>query len=282
MTFRTLLFVPGHRPDRFDKAVQASPVVCIDLEDAVPPDQKDTARAAVCEWLRRVLVSSTKIGVRINHPATPEGQADAAALSRLKGSASALPKDEGRGTPSPTCAFLMIPKVAAAADLAVLNGPALWPIVESGMGLKNAWEIAAAPAVQGVLFGGADFSADIGATMAWESLLYARGRLAAACGTAGVELMDVPYLDINDTDGLIASTQRAKALGFTGRACIHPTQVAPVLAAFAPSEAEMEWAHRVIAALKAAGGQAALLDGKLIEKPVILAAHRILERAGGK
>jgi (S)-citramalyl-CoA lyase len=272
MAFRSLLFVPGNRADRFGKALMAgADGVCVDLEDAVPPDMKDAARAFVLQqWLGLPKSSAPKRGVRINALHTLAGFQDVAVL----------------GEAFARLDFVMIPKAARAAEVANLSDalgtdcPALWPIVESAAGLESAYAIAATPRVAGVLFGGADYSADIGATMDWEALLYARGRLAAACGASGVELLDVPYLDVKDTCGLRETTQRAKALGFTGRACIHPDQIAPVHDEFTPKAEEIARARRVIAALHAAQGAAALLDGKLIERPIILAAQRVLERAG--
>jgi citrate lyase subunit beta/citryl-CoA lyase/(S)-citramalyl-CoA lyase len=274
MSFRSLLFVPGARPERFAKALAAgAEAVCVDLEDAVPPDLKDAARAAVAtEWLAAIDGQGGPArGVRINGLATGAGFADVAGLAAHLSRA----------------AFLMVPKAQSGVELDNLRQalgshcPALWPIVESARGLEAAYEIAAIAGERGgVLFGGADYSADVGSTMDWEALAYARGRLAAACGAAGTNLLDVPYLDVRDADGLRASTERAKALGFGGRACIHPDQVSVVNAVFTPSEAELERARRIVAALAEARGAAALLDGKLIEKPVILAAQRILERAG--
>jgi citrate lyase beta subunit len=246
MAYRSLLFVPGSRPDRFDKAAGAgADAVCIDLEDAVPPDGKDAARGAAITAL------DGRFGLRVNAVGTADGEGDLAALNGAKP------------------VFVMIPKAASAADVnavrAACDAP-LWPIVESAEGLYAAWDIAAAPGVKGVLFGGADYAADLGCTMAWEPLFHARGVLTAACARAGADL--------------IASTQRIKAMGFTGRACIHPSQIAPVHAVFTPTEAEIARARRVLDAFEAAGGGAALLDGKLIEKPLIRAAMRTLEHVG--
>jgi citrate lyase beta subunit len=272
MAFRSLLFVPGNRPERFGKALMtAADAVCVDLEDAVPLDQKAHARAAVArDYLGDAMAFGARKGVRVNGLATRAGFEDIAALGDVLAAAD----------------FVMIPKAQSAEELVNVRAalgalcPSLWPIVESARGLEAAQAIAAVEGVGGVLFGGADYSADIGSTMDWEALAYARGRLAAACGQAGVELLDVPYLDVKDSDGLAATTARVKALGFTGRACIHPDQVDAVNAAFTPTDAEIERARRIIAALDEAKGAAALLDGKLIEKPVILAAQRILDRAG--
>lgn len=260
MAYRSLLFVPGSRPDRFDKAGGAgADAVCIDLEDAVPPDGKEAARLAALAGL------DGRFGVRMNAVGSPEGAAD------LKALAGASPM------------FVMIPKAVSANDVAAVRARTdapLWPIVESAEGLYRAWEIAAASGVAGVLFGGADYAADLGSTMEWEPLFHARGVLAAGCARAGVELLDVPHLNIKDEADLIASTRRIKAMGFTGRACIHPNQIGPVHAVFTSTEAEIAHARRALEAYRAAGGGPALLDGKLIEKPLIRAAMRTLEHAG--
>ena len=266
MTFRSLLFVPGNRPERFEKALVAgADAVCIDLEDAVAPDAKGEAREAVRVFLAQGVRPG--VGVRVNGPTSEHLDADCRAISGLP------------------LAFVMIPKVESPGQVASLrirlgDEIPLWPIIESPEGLRQAWDIAAVPGVGGVLFGAADYSAEVGCTLEWDALLYARGALAAAAARAGVELLDVPYLDIGDTAGLAESTRRAKALGFTGRACIHPNQVASVNAAYTPLVSEVERAERIIAAFDAADGAAALLDGKLIELPVVRAARRTLERAG--
>jgi citrate lyase subunit beta/citryl-CoA lyase/(S)-citramalyl-CoA lyase len=263
MNWRSLLFVPGARPERFGKALSAgADAVCIDLEDAVPPEGKERARAAVLDCLR----GGAEVGVRINALDTLWARADIEALSEL----------------SPH--FVMVPKVANAEELRValvaLGQPNIVAVVESGDGLRSAWEIAAVPGVGAILFGAADYSADIGAELAWEPMLYARGALAAACGRARKPLLDVPYLDVDDDAGLIETTRRARAMGFTGRACIHPKQIAGVHAAFSPSAAEVARARRVLEAFDAARGGAALLDGKLVELPVVLQARRVLAAAG--
>lgn len=268
-TFRSLLFVPGSRPERIEKALAAgADAVCIDLEDAVPPQDKDAARVAVLDWVRTRPSSGPAVGIRFNALSTLDGLKDVVAYA-------------GAGVRPD---FLMLPKVSGADELRRLaevlaDPPPFWPIVESAVALEAAYAVAATPPVAGVLFGGADMSADLGCTMEWEALAYARGRLAAACASAGVQLLDVPHLDIKDEADLVASTARSKALGFTGRACIHPVQVGPVNAAHTPTETEIARAHRVVAALEAASGGAALLDGKLIELPVIRAANRVLARA---
>ena len=257
--------------------------VCIDLEDAVAPDGKDAARLAAFEFAGTLIKTPFTIGVRINAVGSPEGLSDLTRFAVREREIEAEP-DEDLETLGSGFGFVMIPKAISADDVAAVRAATsvpLWPIVESAEGLRCAWEIAAAPGVAGVLFGGADFAADLNCTMEWEPLLYARGVLAAACARAGVELLDVPHLDIGNEADLIASTHRIKAMGFTGRACIHPVQIDPVHTVFTPVEAEIAHARRVLAAFKSAGGGAALLDGKLIEKPLIRAARRILDNAGG-
>ena len=266
MTFRSLLFVPGNRPERFEKALSAgADAVCVDLEDAVAPDAKGDARDAVRGFLEKG--ARPGLGVRVNGPTSEHLDADCRALSGLP------------------LAFVMVPKVEAPGQVASLrirlgDEIPLWPIIESPEGLRQAWDIAAVLGVGGVLFGAADYAAEVGCTLEWDALLYARGALAAAAARAGVELLDVPYLDIADKAGLTESTRRARALGFTGRACIHPGQVGAVNTAYTPALAEVDRAERIVAAFEAAQGGAALLDGKLIELPVVRAARRTLERAG--
>lgn len=273
--FRSLLFVPGNRPERFAKALAAgADAVCIDLEDAVPPEAKAAARETVMAWLAGRPADGPAVGVRFNGLSTLDGFKDVAAYGDAAGTAD----------------FIMIPKAGSGTELRQLvealgvRAVPLWPIVESARGLERAFEIADAPLVEGILFGGADYSADVGCTLDWDALAYARGRLAAAAAAGGtdggVQLMDVPYLDVQDEAGLAASTARTLAMGFTGRACIHPSQVGPVNAVYTPTEAEIERAKALIAALAEAQGKAALFNGKLVEKPVILAAQRTLARAG--
>ncbi|MDP3861033.1 MAG: aldolase/citrate lyase family protein, partial [Phaeovulum sp.] len=128
-------------------------------------------------------------------------------------------------------------------------------------------------------FGGADLAADLGAAFEWEPLFAARGALVIAAAAVGIGLFDVPHLDLADAAALRAEALRVRAMGFTGKLAIHPAQVAPILDAFQPSETEITRARRVLAALDAARGGAAQLDGKMIDLPVANAARRILARA---
>ncbi|MBU6373268.1 MAG: CoA ester lyase [Alphaproteobacteria bacterium] len=272
MSGRTLLFAPAIRPDRVAKAqTSGADMVCVDLEDAVPPPDKAKARATILEILAAPRTPGVRLGVRINAIRSAWGAADAATLAD-----SAAEPD-----------FVMIPKPSHAEDVAIvgeiLGGAApLWPLIESGRALARAADILSAPGVEGVLFGAADYAADVGAEIAWEPLLTARGIIAAAAGAVGVVAMDSPYFDVEDDAGLSEATRRARALGFTARACIHPRQVPVVAGVLAPNEAEIAHAHRVLAAFDAAQGGAALLDGKLVEAPLVRAAKRVLAAAGAR
>lgn len=266
ITYRSLLFVPGDRSDRFGKAVAAGPDgVIIDLEDAVLPAAKAQARADTLAWLG--VWRGRGLGLRINSPRTAFGCADLAALANSGATARAD--------------FIIVPKAETAVDLEIVAEALgrkipLIAIMESGRSLSNVHEIAR-QATGGVLFGGVDYSASLGADVAdWDAMLTARGMIAAACGAAGVPAYDVPFLDISDTDGFAAATRKAKTMGFSGRACIHPGQVAAVNAAFTPTEAEIAEARAVLAAMEAAVGGVALHKGRMIDRPVVLAAERIL------
>lgn len=270
MAERSLLFVPGSKPDRFGKALAAgADITCIDLEDSVAPAGKDAARAAALSFIAEQ-GAPAGLWLRINPVRSAVGLADL--LSVL---------DSAQGP-----ATLMLPKLSDPADLALVDEVLgdrplrLVPLIETAAGLRNAAAIAKGPRVSGILFGAVDLSAELGCTLDWEPLLHARSTLVAAAAEGGIGLLDVPSIDVADLEGLRASTARSKALGFTGRACIHPSQVAVVNDVYTPTEAEITRARRVVDAFAAASGGVALLDGKLIELPVVRAARRVLDAAG--
>ena len=272
-TFRSLLFVPGILPERFAKAIAAgADAVCIDLEDAVPPHEKAAAREAVLDFIAKMPVDrACDIGVRINPLGTEEGQNDIDALY-----ASAWVPD-----------FIMVPKAVSEAELAGLPEAVgepkvpIWAVIESIEGLVSTAAIAKSCSPNGgILFGGADFSAEIGTTMAWEPLFYARSKIATDARSAPLTLLDVPFLDVNNPDGLRDECVRVAALGYNGKACIHPNQIAIVNDVFSPDTATIDWAKRVSVARNQSEGGAVLLDGKLLDAPVYLRAERILQQAG--
>jgi len=262
---RSLLFVPGSRPERFDKAAQtAADLICIDLEDAVAPADKSDARTAVVEYLAG---ADARTGVRINAPATAYGVADVNEF---------LMQDVSPG-------FVMIPKVEHEETVQLAAG---WfgdavhviPIIETARGLYHANAICAHPSVQCVVFGGVDYAADVGCTLDWEGLRHPRAALLNAATANRVTLLDVPFTDVGNLDALAEDTRLTKSLGMRARAAIHPTQVNIIHQVFAPTEEEVAHAQAVVEAFDAAEGRAALYQGKLIELPVITAARRILSQ----
>lgn len=264
MSPRSYLFVPGDRAERFDKACAAgADAVVIDLEDAVTPERKAIARDAVRDWL----AAGGRASVRLNGTDTVWFDDDCSLLDQ------------------PGILGVVLPKAERAEQLARLAsrlrpGVRIVPIVETGLGLWNARELASAPGVERLAFGSVDFQLDCGILGDGEELLYARSRLVLACAIARIDSpVDGVTVAIHDIDQLQADTRRARQLGFGAKLCIHPKQVVPVNEGFTPAQAEVEHARAIMAAVEAAAGVGAIeLDGKLIDRPVIERARRILER----
>ncbi|MCW2918729.1 MAG: CoA ester lyase [Actinomycetia bacterium] len=258
------LYVPGDRPDRYDKAMASqADAVIIDLEDAVSAGHKQAARTAATEYLMRA--HRKPVHVRINHPGSGWGTADLAALTDLPGLAA-----------------IRIPKVESAAEVrAVACGVPLYCVIESALGVEAAYQIATAhPDVSGIGLGEADLAGDLGGT-GDDALLYARSRIIVAARAAALPppLLSV-FPDLGDPDGLHASCLRGRRLGFVGRALIHPRQAGPVLAAFAPDQTEVASAERLLAGLREAhaldGGTLVLPDGSFADRAMAHAARRVL------
>ena len=267
---RSLLFVPAVRPDRLPKALATgADAVCIDLEDGVAPDCKEQARWQALDLLAGRGSNSAEVSLRINDVKTALGRTDLEALVDSAARPDAL----------------MLPKVAAADEILVVDqtlarGGGVLPLIvqiETAAGLLAAAEIAAASQnISAVFFGAIDLSADVGCAVEWEALLYARSRVALAAGAAGVSALDSPFMDVPALDALADETRRVRRLGFTGKAAIHPTQVPVIQAAFAPTADDVAWARKVVAAYEGQRGGVLLVDGQLIERPVVRSAHRTL------
>jgi citrate lyase subunit beta/citryl-CoA lyase len=259
---RSYLFVPGNRPERFDKACAAgADAVIVDLEDAVPPAEKAAARDAVAGWLSP------------GHPV----------LVRINAADSAWFEDDLALCAHPGVAGIVLPKAeqeAALTRLLEAGAAAILPLIESGLGLWNAAALARAPRVQRLVFGSIDFSLDLNIQESHETLLYARSQLVLASRVAGIAApVDGVTTSFDDPECVHADTLRARALGFGGKLCIHPKQVAPVHQAYAPTAGELAWAGRVLAAFDAAQGGAVAVDGRMVDRPVILIAQQMLEEA---
>ncbi len=264
---RTYLFVPGDRPERFAKALASgADAVVLDLEDAVAAASKAIARAAVAEALAG---EATGLVVRINDSGTPWYADDLAMLAACR------------------APVVMLPKAESAADIAHLRaacpGVAVLALVESARGVLAAEALAGAPGVQRLVFGTIDFALDLdlsGALAGSIGLDHAASRLALASRAAGIASPVAGVTTaIDDEALLLADLARARAHGFAAKLCIHPKQVAPIHDALAPSATELAWAERVLAAAAAAGGAAVQLDGRMVDKPVIERARRLIARA---
>ena len=265
----SILFVPGSRPDRFAKAAESgADLICIDLEDAVAPDGKDAAREAAIASLQTL--DPAGVAIRINGLKTADGLHDLLALR----DAATLPR------------LVFIPMVESASEVeiaaAVLGdrAPGLVPLIETVKGLRAGDAIAASPGVAAMMFGGGDFSAELGTDLAWEPLLAARSAFVMSAAAGRIPAIDVPFILLDDDAGLAEEVLRAKALGFAAKAAIHPKQVEAINRIMRPSEAELAEARDALAAFAEAGGKVIRHNGKMLEAPVIKRFEAMLDSKG--
>ena len=266
---RTYLFVPGDRPERFDKArASGADAVVLDLEDAVSPARKAAARDAIAA----ALGGGTRWVVRLNDAATPWFSDDLALLAAAPaGSVEVmLPKAE-----SPA---------QVAAVRAVLPTVPVLALIESALGVLQVDAVAAAPGVSRLAFGTLDFALDLDIDITDDptGLLHAAGRIAIASRAAGLAPPVAGVTpEITDDRRLLADLAWARRLGFGAKLCIHPRQVAPLHQALEPDAASLDWARRVLAAVAASpeAHGAVQVDGRMVDKPVLRRAEALLARA---
>ena len=270
MRLRSLLFVPGSRPDRFDKAASAgADTIILDLEDAVAPADKDTARAAIREWL-------------LSQHKGPQHKAQRTAIIRINAAGTPWYADDLALTALPGVTAIMLPKAERASDIAeVIHAGAacVLPLIETAAGIAAATEIAASSGVLRLAFGSIDFQVDLGMRDAHEDdLIHFRSQLILASRLAGIASpIDGVTTSIDNTEQLRTDVTRARRLGFGGKLCIHPRQIEEVHIGFTPDAETISWARRVIAAAEQGGVVA--VDGKMVDKPVLLRAKAILREA---
>jgi citrate lyase subunit beta / citryl-CoA lyase len=263
----TALFVPGDRPDRHAKAaVSGADAVIIDLEDAVAAEGKESARQAMVAGLTS---GTLRALVRVNAAGTGWFADDLAALATV----AARP---GHGL-----AGVMVPKAADAALVAEvvarLAGLPLVALVESAVGVVRARELASVPGVTRLAFGALDFAADLGADVDAVTGQVARAEVVIASRAAGLPgPLESPSTDLRDLDRIEATSRAARQLGFAGRLCIHPVQLVPVRAGFAPTPAEVEWARSIVVV----GAGVERVADQMVDRPVLERARRILRLAG--
>jgi len=253
------LFVPATRPERFDKALAAgADRVIIDLEDAVAPEDKNSARAALAAWLTK----DKSVAIRINSADTSWFADDLALCAR-----------EG-------VAEIILPKAGDVADVkkvVAAGAKAIKLLIESAQGIKYIDQLAQQERVTRLIFGSIDFCVDMGIEGDDRELDYFRSQIVLASRLAELAPpVDGVTTAIEDVGILEADTLRGKRFGFGAKLCIHPKQVATVNAAYRPSVDELAWARRVIEAAGSAGGAAVQVDGRMVDKPVLIRAERLL------
>lgn len=266
---RSWLFIPGSRPDRFEKgAGTASDALILDLEDAVAEDRKTEARHNVLRFLANRAPTSARqsVAVRINPLGCVAGLEDLAALAKLPTGPD----------------FVLIPKAEEPAELAVAarvlggasSSASLAALVESARGVTRAAEIAGSTSrLVAVMFGAADYAADLGQQVSAFNPDFARATIVNAAAAAGIVAIDSPFFAIDCAAELERECRLARALGFHGKAAIHPSQVDTIVASFAPTRAEQEEARRI---LEAAPDGVGVLDGKMIDVAMVRWARRIV------
>lgn len=286
---RSMLFLPGNSPNILLNAdFLGSDSIILDLEDAVAPTEKDAARILV----RNAITSlgyTREVIVRINPVESPYWQKDLRAIIPVKPD------------------MIMPTKVGCAADVKIVadfitqlekefgmeeGGVKMIPLIETALGVENAYEIASAdPRVTAVFLGGEDFTADMRCKRTKEGteIFYARSRMVLAARAAGVDVYDTPWTDVEDYDGLIEDAKFAKSLGFTGKSSISPRHIPFINEVFSPTEEEIQYARDVFACIekaKAEGKGVVSLRGKMIDAPIVARARQVLEAAeairGGK
>lgn len=261
---RSYLFVPGNRPERFEKACAAGAgAVIVDLEDAVPGAEKVAARAAVVACLSA------------RHPV----------LIRINGADTEWFLDDLALCSMPGVTGIVLSKAEHVGDLALVasaGAATILPLVESAQGFGNLRAIAQAPRVQRLVFGAIDLKLDLGIDGDREELLYFRSQLVLASRIAGIGApVDGVSTALDAPQQLADDTMHARRMGFGGKLCIHPRQISIVNGCFRPGENEIAWARRVLAAVALAKGAAVALDGQMIDRPLMLKAEKILQQAPG-
>lgn len=260
----TYLFVPGNRPERFAKALASgADRIIIDLEDAVAPADKAGARTAIAEWLGSPAAPRERVLIRIND-VTSTWHADDLALAHAV-----------------QVACVMLPKCEAADQVAAVRASlapdgSVLALIETARGMVALQDIAAAPGVLRLAFGALDYMVDLDLPAGSPALDYAAAQIAIASRAAGLASPVAGVTPELDAARVAADMAQARALGFGAKMCIHPSQVVAVRTALAPSAEEMDWAQRVLQAWNACAGGALQLDGKMIDRPVVLKAERIL------
>ncbi|HWQ07389.1 MAG TPA: citrate (pro-3S)-lyase subunit beta [Feifaniaceae bacterium] len=280
---RTMLFVPGNNPGMMSDAhIYGSDALMFDLEDSVSLGEKDAARLLVYHALKTIHYGECEKVVRVNPLSTPYGKADIEAMVAAGAEVIRLPKTETAQDIADTEEEIL----RAEKKYGVPEGKTrMMAAIEGALGVVNAHSIAmASKRLIGIALGAEDYCANLKTTRSKEGseLFYARSAIVVAARAAGIDAIDTVFSDINDEEQLIEETQAVKQLGFDGKSVINPRQIKPVHRVFTPTPAEIQKALRIMEASRQAearGSGVVALDGKMIDRPVVLRAERCLELA---
>lgn len=280
---RSMLFLPGNAPNMIMNGdILGADSIILDLEDAVSPDEKDSARFLVRSAIKNMGFEKSEVTVRINSIDTEYWKKDLDAIIPLYPDLIMVPKSG--------CADDIKTVDAYITELEKKNGMKnnsvkLIPLIETALGVENAYNIAtASERVTALFLGGEDLTADLRCkrTKEGKEINYARTRLVCAARAAGVDVYDTPFTDVNDDEGMLEDAEYAKSLGFTGKSAIAPRHVGIINEVFSPSMADIEYAKAVFEAIrigKERGKGAVSLKGKMIDKPIVDRARQTLEAA---
>ena len=261
---RSFIFTPGLNPEMFPKALASgADMVCIELEDGIAIKDKDEARKNTINALKNLKINNdVELVVRVNCQRTIPGLLDLEAFISSKLNVKAL----------------MLPKVKTPDEITFIDDlltdcnmdTDLHVIMETNEALENIYDIAhASKRIVALYFGGVDMAAELRVPNSYENLIYARSKLVHAGASVGIDVIDVPYLDLEDMDGMKKEAELVRNLGFTGKGSIHPKQINILNEVFTPSKEEIIKAKRIIDQFNASDTGLVVIDGKLIEKPVL-------------
>ena len=261
---RSFIFTPGLNPEMFPKALASgADMVCIELEDGIAIKDKGEARKNTINALKNLKINNAvELVVRVNCQRTKPGLLDLEAFISSKLNVKAL----------------MLPKVKTPDEITFIDDlltdcnldTDLHVIMETNEALENIYDIAhASKRIVALYFGGVDMAAELRVPNSYENLIYARSKLVHAGASVGIDVIDVPYLDLEDMDGMKKEAELVRNLGFTGKGSIHPKQINILNEVFTPSNEEIIKAKRIIDQFNASDTGLVVIDGKLIEKPVL-------------
>ena len=280
---RSMLFLPGNNPNMLINGnCLGADAVIFDLEDAVAPAQKDAARILVRNTMRYMDFQGCERIVRINATDTEYWQADLDEIMPQKPELILLPKTSTAEDALKADAYMtqLEEKLGFAP-----NTVGLMPLIETALGVENAFSIATSTSrIQAIFLGAEDLTADLQCkrTKAGTEIAYARSRMVMAARAAGVQVYDTPFTDVNDDEGIVTDTQYAKGLGFSGKASISPRHVEVINRIFSPTEQEIDYAYEVLEAIELAARQgkgAIALHGKMIDAPIVTRAKQTVAMA---